>query len=155
MDIAQLKLRPATDQDRDAIVRLISDALQEYSLPLYLDTMDSDLNDIRGSYEAAGGFFDVLEGAQGEIAGCVGLRPAAGPTCELRRMYLKASWRGKGLGKRLLARGKAAAVVVQQSRPQRPALAPAGAGELDRGLELLATLEAQARRCDLLNMHRR
>ncbi|MCX5787713.1 MAG: GNAT family N-acetyltransferase [Elusimicrobia bacterium] len=102
MDIAQLKLRPATDQDRDAIIRLISDALQEYGLPLYLDTMDSDLSDIRGSYEAAGGFFDVLEGAQGEIAGCVGLRPAAGPACELRRMYLKASWRGKGLGKRLL-----------------------------------------------------
>ncbi|MBI5243214.1 MAG: GNAT family N-acetyltransferase [Elusimicrobia bacterium] len=118
MDQAQLKLRPATDQDRDRITRLISDALREYGLPLYLDTVDSDLNDISGSYFAAGGFFDVLEDADRAIVGCVGLRPADRSACELRRMYLQASWRGKGLDKSLLehAVGRAKALGFSRIR---------------------------------------
>jgi len=111
MEPKQTRLRPAAGKDSAPIVQLISEALREYGLPLYLDTVDSDLNDIAASYLARGGFFDVLEDEGGSIVGCVGLRPIGRFDCELRRMYLRASSRGKGLGKRMLehavARAKA------------------------------------------------
>jgi putative acetyltransferase len=111
MESRQSRLRPAIDKDSGRIIRLIAETLREYGLPLYLDTIDSDLNDIAASYPMRGGFFDVLEDEDGSIVGCVGLRPIDLSACELRRMYLRASFRGKGLGKWLLehavARAKA------------------------------------------------
>jgi len=102
MEHTRSRLRPASDDDRGPIVALISQALREYGLPLYLETADSDLNDISRAYAARGAFFDVLEAEDGSIAGCVGLRPLGGRDCELRRMYLRAALRGKGFGKLLL-----------------------------------------------------
>jgi putative acetyltransferase len=102
MENSYPKLRPATNKDIEKIVKLISEALKEYNLPLYLETMDSDLCDIDSNYHFCGGIFDVLENNGGEIIGCVGIRPVDKFACELRRMYLHSSFRGKGLGKYLL-----------------------------------------------------
>jgi putative acetyltransferase len=44
----------------------------------------------------------VLEEADGAIIASYGLYPIDEQTCELRKMYLHSSYRGKGLGKLLL-----------------------------------------------------
>lgn len=97
-----LTLRPATNDDRGSVTDLVFQVLGEYGLKPEPETTDADLRDIEGAYQARGGMFDVLEDAGGTIIGSVGLYPLDGSTCELRKMYLHRSFRGRGLGKRLL-----------------------------------------------------
>lgn len=94
------RLRPATKDDQDAVRALIFAVLSEYNLEPAPQTTDKDLNDLEGFY--AGGLFDVLETESGDIIGTVGLMPLVGGACELRKMYLKAKYRGRGYGRRLL-----------------------------------------------------
>lgn len=96
-------IRPATNADCAEVRALIFAVLNEYDLEPAPKTTDKDLYDLEGFY--AGGAFDVLETADGEIIGTVGLAPMnrdGGGAVELRKMYLKTSARGRGLGKRLL-----------------------------------------------------
>jgi putative acetyltransferase len=97
-------IRPATNKDCAKVRALIFAVLDEYGLEPAPKTTDRDLDDLEGFY--AGGAFDVLEAADGDIIGTVGLWPmggdAAGGAVELRKMYLKASARGRGHGKKLL-----------------------------------------------------
>src|SRR5690349_9841009 len=106
----QYSLRPATNHDRAAVESLVFGVLAEYVLSPDPAGTDSDLHDIRASYHAVGGAFDVLVDDSGKVVGTVGLFPVSTSTCELRKMYLLHSARGQGLGRRLLehALGRAA-----------------------------------------------
>ncbi len=120
------RLRPATNADREAIRNLVFTVLAEYHLKPDPEYTDADLRDIEQSYFARGGAFCVLEGKDGSIVGSCGLYPltadqpvakergpgapavpslqptASTDTCELRKMYLRRDYRGKGLGRMLL-----------------------------------------------------
>lgn len=63
-------------------------------------TTDRDLSDIERYY--ADGIFDVLETTEGVIIGTVALEPLGHGVCELRKMYLKTNFRGRGYGRKLL-----------------------------------------------------
>ena len=95
-------LRPATNQDREAVVSLVTTILQEYGLTTEPCNTDSDLRDLEFHYNNRGGRFDVLENDQGQIIGCVGLYPVDTHSVALRKMYLRKDVRGRGLGKKLL-----------------------------------------------------
>ena len=97
-----MRLRIATNKDSEEIITLISEVLEEYGLPLFLETSDAELRDIWGNYLAAGGMFKVLEDDRGKLIGTVAIRGINSRVCELRRMYLRSDSRGKGLGKYLL-----------------------------------------------------
>jgi putative acetyltransferase len=96
------QLRPATNADCDAVRDLVFAVLGEYHLAPDPDSTDADLDDIEQSYPARGGVFRVLEERDGTIVGCYGLYPTEPGTCELRKMYLRRDYRGKGLGRHLL-----------------------------------------------------
>lgn len=95
-------LRKATNRDVEAVITLISNALGEYGLPLLLEANDSDLYDLETNFANGGGTFELLLNGEREIIGSVALRRVDEETCELCRMYLNRSFRGMGLGKRLL-----------------------------------------------------
>jgi putative acetyltransferase len=76
--------------------------LKEYGLKPDPAATDIDLKDIEQSYFQRGGVFYVLEEEDGAIIGAYGLYRLKKSTCELRKMYLHNSYRGKGLGKLLL-----------------------------------------------------
>lgn len=96
------RLRPATNEDRAAVEKLVFGVLAEYGLKSDPAGTDSDLHEIQSTYHAAGGAFDVLVTSSDEIIGTVGLFRVSASICELRKMYLAPSARGQGLGRRLL-----------------------------------------------------
>lgn len=93
-------IRPATNADCSKVRALIFAVLDEYGLEPAPKTTDRDLDDLETFY--AGGAFDVLTDEGGDIIGTVGLWPMGDGAVELRKMYLKASARGRGYGKKLL-----------------------------------------------------
>lgn len=95
-------IRSATNEDREVITDLIFTILKEYKLKTDPESTDSDLNDIEASYNNRNGIFDLLLNAEGKIIATVGLYNIDSNTCELRKMYLLKSERGKGYGKMLL-----------------------------------------------------
>lgn len=103
--MAQVKgpgLRPADNKDCEQITELVFGVLREYNLEPDPESTDADLKNIERSYFERGGAFYVLEDEGGAIIGAYGLYPLGRAVCELRKMYLHKSFRGKGLGKRLL-----------------------------------------------------
>jgi len=96
------KLRCADNRDCPGIAELVFTVLREYNLAPDPESTDADLKDIEESYLKRGGAFFVLEDRPGLIIGAYGLYRIDKATCELRKMYLHRSFRGKGLGKSLL-----------------------------------------------------
>ncbi len=100
-------IRAATKADQDDIRALIFAILNEYDLEPDPRSIDQDLFDIEGYYRD--GVFDVLVSGDGDIMGTMGLKPTRDGVCELRKMYLKSNYRGRGHGKRLLKHAIASA----------------------------------------------
>ncbi len=96
--------RPGRTSDADALRALIFGILHEYGLPPSPDGTDADLSDVEAAYARQGGWFEVLLGADQSPVGSVGLFPLRPGTWELRKMYLAAAERGRGLGRALLQR---------------------------------------------------
>ena len=97
-----MKLRPATNADREAIEALIFGILRDYGLEPSPETTDADLADIASHYSENRGSFDVMENDDGRILGTVAVHRTDDDLCELRKMYLAEELRGQGWGKRLL-----------------------------------------------------
>jgi len=98
-----MKPRPATNRDIPAVQSLVFGVLRSFGLEPDLETTDADLADLEGNYAARGGYFAVLESAEGNVIGTAGIYPLAEPgVCELRKMYLDSAYRGQGLGRLLL-----------------------------------------------------
>lgn len=88
------------DESRKEEVRdVVLEVLLEHGFE-YDRLKDSDLKDIKGYYFAKGGTFFVGL-ADGRVVGTAGVRKLDGNLCEIRRIYLKKGFRGKGNGKKL------------------------------------------------------
>ncbi len=97
-------LRRATAADGPAVRELVFGILRDYGLATDAHT-NADLDDFDSHYSSRGGDFTVLVTDAGRVIGCVGLYRIDDATIELRKMYLDAAWRGRGLGRRLLTHG--------------------------------------------------
>ena len=83
---------------RGLILRILN---QEYAMALTLDELP-DLMDVHDTYcvRGDGNFWVALE--EGRVVGCIGLMRLCGGDFELRRMYVQAQARGRGLAQQLL-----------------------------------------------------
>ena len=61
--------------------------MHEFGLTPEPGGTDADLNDIETEYFERGGLFEILEDANGNLLGTVGLFPLDEQTVELRKMY--------------------------------------------------------------------
>jgi len=96
------RLRLANNKDCGKVTSLVYGVLAEYNLKPDPQATDADLSNIEHSYFQRGGTFYLVEEKDGSIIGAYGLYPLDKDACELRKMYLHRSYRGKGWGKFLL-----------------------------------------------------
>ncbi len=96
-----VNIRNAVNLDSNEIKSLVFEVLTEYGLTPDPEETDKDLNNIEQMYGANGGYFGVVED-EGKIVATVAIFKISPDTCELRKMYILPSQRGKGLGRKLM-----------------------------------------------------
>lgn len=101
---SEILIRPATNADVENVQNLVFAILREYGLEPEPGGTDADLSDIEANYIKRGGLFEILENADGNLLGTVGLFPIDAETVELRKMYFDKRLRGRGFGKKTLER---------------------------------------------------
>ncbi|WP_410509107.1 GNAT family N-acetyltransferase [Methanosarcina hadiensis] len=83
------------EEVREAVLEVLLEHGFEYDR-----LKDADLNDINAYYFSKGGtFFVGID--EGRVVGTAGVRKLDGNLCEIRRIYLKKNYRGKGNGEKL------------------------------------------------------
>lgn len=93
--------RKAKHNDSEAIKTILEKTFGEYKINLPAGYSFSDVENLEEEYLHAGGEFIVLI-KEKNIIGFFALLPSADNQAELKRLYLTAAERGKGLGKYLL-----------------------------------------------------
>ena len=86
-------------------------AVYSKSTPIGVDLcfqdFERELRELPGEYSEPRGCI-LLASDDATLAGCVALRPCAANVCEMKRMYVRPGFRGRGIG-RLLAQSTIAA----------------------------------------------
>ena len=104
-------VRPAKLPDELRTVRAL---LREYEAELGIDLgfqgFEQEVADLPGDYAVPRGALLLAE-VDGAVAGCVALRPLEGDACEMKRLYARPAFRGRGVGRTL-----AAAVIAEARR---------------------------------------
>jgi len=93
--------RRAQNRDAEVIIDILKEAFEEYEIKLPDGYSFTDIEDLKEAYLNTAGEFIVLTRRQ-RIIGFFALLPFNNNQVELKRLYLTARERGKGLGRYLL-----------------------------------------------------
>jgi putative acetyltransferase len=96
---------------------------QSLGFSLCFQNFDKELASLPGDYAPPEGRLLLAE-YQGQLAGCVALHKLEGDICEMKRLYLRPQFRGKGLGRVLADRIIAEARQIGYSRMRLDTVEP-------------------------------
>jgi putative acetyltransferase len=109
-----IEFRRATNADCALAQEIVHEALGDHGLGILLDTSDKDLRDLEGHYDARGGAFELIFVADRDAPiGVLGWRPGVNGTVELKKVYLRRTARGLGVGRIAVQR------VIDRARAMR------------------------------------
>ena len=105
-----LSIVPARSVDQIETVRtLFLEYQKELGIDLCFQNFGDEVANLPGDYAYPDGDLKLaIVGA--DVAGCVALRRMGPETCEMKRLYVRAQFRGKGLGRKL------ANAIIRQAR---------------------------------------
>jgi ribosomal protein S18 acetylase RimI-like enzyme len=84
----------------DQVRQLLEEYASWIEISLCFQGFDKELAGLPGDYATPKGrLFLALEEEQ--LAGCIALRPLSETVCEMKRLYVRPEFRGRGLGKQL------------------------------------------------------
>jgi len=89
-----------------ADMAIIRELFREYQAWLDVDLcfqgFEDELASLPGVYAPPlGRLYLARDEGSGRIAGCVAIRPRDHGRCEMKRLYVRQPWRGRGLGRKL------------------------------------------------------
>jgi ribosomal protein S18 acetylase RimI-like enzyme len=93
----------ADGKDIPVIHQLFIEYQKYLGIDLCFQNFDNELAALPGVYAPAWGRL-LLAQYDGKVAGCVALRKMTRQTCEMKRLYVRPEFRGKGIGKELAVR---------------------------------------------------
>lgn len=94
-------IRSYLPEDGPGVIDTVMASYNSLGYTMDFNEFDRDLASIPATYQDSGGEFWVLED-EGLVAGCVGVTREPADRCELHRLYLLPSQRGKGSGRALI-----------------------------------------------------
>lgn len=96
-----MKIVPAESVAQiNAVRELLLEYWENRSLALYVFNFDQELAGLPGDYGPPNGRLFLAHWGD-EVAGCIALRRLESDICEMKRLYLRPKFRGKGIGKTL------------------------------------------------------
>lgn len=101
MDDVQLSIVPAESTAQfDQVRDLLLEYWKSRNLALSVFNFDRELATLPGEYGPPSGRL-LLASCNGEAAGCVALRQLDPKICEMKRLYIRDKFRGRGFGRSL------------------------------------------------------
>jgi len=97
------EIRTSTGDDLPRIRELVRDYVAWIGLDLAFQEIEAEIDGLPGDYAPPLGILLVACHEDQPVA-MIGLRPLAGTTCEMKRLYVQPSARGHGLARALILR---------------------------------------------------
>lgn len=91
-------IQAITVKDVDAARQLFEEYAAGVGISLCFQNFDQELATLPGKYAPPAGRL-LLAFSDGELAGCIALRKLDARTCEMKRLFLRREFRGKGYGR--------------------------------------------------------
>lgn len=108
-----LKIIGVTDSDLlDEAKSVFSEYVTSLGFELDFQHFDKELVDFPGEYSPPDGCILLAE-YDNQIAGCVALRKFENDICEMKRLYVRHRFRGRGIGRKLAGR------IIEQARQMK------------------------------------
>lgn len=109
-----LRLKQAiTEEEIEAARSLFKEYAASLGFSLCFQSFDQELASLPGDYAPPGGrllLADWIEDENEQLAGCVALHRLDDGVCEMKRLYVRPEFRGKGIGQSL------AIAIVEEGR---------------------------------------
>lgn len=99
---SSIALVQAVSSEQAAQARqLLVEYAESLGFSLCFQGFDEEVKNLPGAYALPSGRL-LLAYQEGQIAGCIALRPLDRQICEMKRLYVRPAYRGKGAGRMLV-----------------------------------------------------
>jgi ribosomal protein S18 acetylase RimI-like enzyme len=96
-----LEIRPVRfPEDHAAVLEIFTEYVNSPSVSLDFQGNEKEFGGLPGKYAPPAGAI-LLGCLDGEVVGCVAMRPVDAAICEMKRLYVRPAGRGLGLGRSL------------------------------------------------------